>query len=120
LLKHVSRTDDWSDKNIAQKGFTLVELLVVIIILGILAAVVIFAVQSTRENSKEKACQTEEETIRAAIAGFVAAEENNNMPTTQAQIQEFLEMETSYYQLTSGEIVRIDSECPVIPADEQP
>ena len=114
MLKHVSRTDDWSDKNIAQKGFTLVELLVVIIILGILAAVVIFAVQSTRENSKEKACNTEKETIRAAMAAFAAADPDNNMPQTFADIDPFLETEPSYYSFASGAITRTDPECPAV------
>src|SRR5262245_3969613 len=42
LLKHIRMRGE--DKNLLEKGFTLIELLVVIVILGILAAVVVFAV----------------------------------------------------------------------------
>lgn len=44
MLKHLQSSDQWGEKNLAAKGFTLIELLVVIVILGILAAVVVFAV----------------------------------------------------------------------------
>src|SRR4051812_33642732 len=40
-------------------GFTLIELLIVIIILGILAAIVVFAVSSTRSDSVASACKTD-------------------------------------------------------------
>ena len=41
-----------------EKGFTLIELLIVIIVLGILAAIVVFAVGSTRKDSVASSCKT--------------------------------------------------------------
>jgi prepilin-type N-terminal cleavage/methylation domain-containing protein len=40
------------------EGFTLIELLIVIIVLGILAAIVVFAVGSTRSDAVESSCRT--------------------------------------------------------------
>src|SRR5437764_12953773 len=42
-----------------EEGFTLIELLIVIIVLGILAAIVVFAVSSTRKDSVASACKTD-------------------------------------------------------------
>lgn len=49
-----------------QEGFTLVELLVVIVILGILAAIVVFAVTGVTGNGQKSACQTDARTVEAA------------------------------------------------------
>ncbi|MEJ7765954.1 MAG: type II secretion system protein, partial [Acidimicrobiales bacterium] len=46
-----------------QAGFTLVELLVVIVILGILSAVVVFAVRGSGDKGKEAAVATDARTI---------------------------------------------------------
>ena len=40
------------------EGFTLIELLIVIIVLGILAAIVVFAIGSTRKDSVASSCKT--------------------------------------------------------------
>ncbi|MCB0963403.1 MAG: prepilin-type N-terminal cleavage/methylation domain-containing protein [Acidimicrobiales bacterium] len=52
------------------KGFTLIELLVVIVILGVLAAVVIFAVGSVRDRAETNACKTDTKTLKTAIAAW--------------------------------------------------
>jgi general secretion pathway protein G len=41
-----------------EEGFTLIELLIVIIVLGILAAIVVFAVGNTRSDAVESSCRT--------------------------------------------------------------
>ncbi len=48
------------------KGFTLVELLIVIVILGILATVTVFAVRGITEKGEENACQTDKATFETA------------------------------------------------------
>src|SRR5215207_4029705 len=56
----------------SERGFTLIELLVVIIILGILAAVVVFAVQGVGDKGKRSAVAIDERTIRTAEEAYCA------------------------------------------------
>jgi prepilin-type N-terminal cleavage/methylation domain-containing protein len=56
----------------ADKGFTLIELLIVIVVLGILAAVVIFALGGITGKSAKAACAADGATIQTAAAAFDA------------------------------------------------
>ena len=51
-------------ENKQDKGFTLVELLIVIVILGILATVTVFAVRGITDQGQENACDVEKRTSR--------------------------------------------------------
>ncbi|MFK8025159.1 MAG: type II secretion system protein [Ilumatobacter sp.] len=64
------------------KGFTLVELLIVIVILGILATVTVFAVSGVTSEANENACGIEQKNIETAIAAYNA--ENSGAFPTQA------------------------------------
>jgi general secretion pathway protein G len=63
---------DFKDKSLIERGFTLVELLVVIVILGVLAGVVVFAVGGITNSSKKSACQIEVRTVNSATQAFFA------------------------------------------------
>lgn len=55
------------------KGFTLVELLIVIVILGILATVTVFAVRGITDRGQENACSVDERTLSTAIESYYAS-----------------------------------------------
>jgi general secretion pathway protein G len=54
------------------KGFTLVELLIVIVILGILATVTVFAVTGITDKGKTSACDADAKTIQTAEEAYSA------------------------------------------------
>ena len=57
------------------KGFTLVELLIVIVILGILATVTVFAVQGITDTGQENTCSAEKKTLETAVEAYYAQEQ---------------------------------------------
>src|SRR5205807_465109 len=63
MLERIRKAQD-------DEGFTLIELLIVVIILGILAAIVVFAVGSTRKDSTQAACQTDVKSIVLAEEAY--------------------------------------------------
>ncbi len=75
MLKHIQSTEEWNEKSLGAKGFTLIELLVVIVILGILAAVVVFAVSGITDRGQQSACKTDRRTIQTAAEAYIAQEE---------------------------------------------
>jgi general secretion pathway protein G len=64
------------------QGFTLIELLIVIVVLGILAAVVIFALGGITGKSAQASCAADGATVSTAEAAFVA--QNPNYSDTAA------------------------------------
>ena len=53
-----------------ESGFTLVELLLVVAILGVLAGVVVFSVAGIQDNSQKSSCKTEASTVRSAEEAY--------------------------------------------------
>ena len=60
-----------------EEGFTLIELLVVIIILGILAAVVVFAVGGIGSKGQNEACKIDTRTLRTAEEAYAGSTVGN-------------------------------------------
>ena len=53
-------------------GFTLIELLIVIVILGVLAAVVVFAVSGITDRGTTSACKADFKTVETAQEAYYA------------------------------------------------
>jgi general secretion pathway protein G len=68
LKRHRGRGED-------ESGFTLLEILIVIVVLGVLAAVVIFALGGVTAKSAVAACQSDGATLQVSVATF-----NNQNP----------------------------------------
>jgi type II secretion system protein G len=88
------------------EGFTLIELLIVIVILGILAAVVVFAVGGITDTGDASACKTERRTVETAIEAYRAQE--GTYPTAMSALTggAFLRDDPTYWSLngTGGDI----------------
>ena len=54
------------------KGFTLVELLIVIVILGILATITVFAVRGITDKGTTSACAADKNTLAVAVESYFA------------------------------------------------
>jgi general secretion pathway protein G len=54
------------------KGFTLVELLIVIVILGVLAGIVVFAVNGITDRGEVAACKADVKTVQVASEAYYA------------------------------------------------
>lgn len=65
-----------------QRGFTLIELVVVITILGVLVAIAVPAVGSYVDNAKKKAARSDAKNIQTALVLYAA--ENGDYPADTA------------------------------------
>ncbi len=74
-------------KNIIEQGFTLVELLIVIVILGILAGIVVFAVGNLTNNAGTNACKTEADTFSTAYQAYKAQNSGTAVAGATTQLQ---------------------------------
>lgn len=66
----------------SERGFTLVELLIVIVILGILATVTVFAVRGIADKGKDAACASDQKVLEVAIETYYA---NGGAPGTASE-----------------------------------
>jgi prepilin-type N-terminal cleavage/methylation domain-containing protein len=66
------------------RGFTLVELLIVIVILGVLAAVTVFAVRGITVEAEETTCDAEKRVLETAVIAYLFRNETSTIPASGA------------------------------------
>ena len=66
------------------KGFTLVELLIVIAILGVLATITVLSVRGISNNSKSSTCASDRKTLEVAIESYYASNGSSATTPTEA------------------------------------
>lgn len=98
-LRHTGR-DYW--KHNLRKGFTLIEMLVAIAIVGILIALLLPAVQSARETARRAHCQNNMKQIGLALANYVEVSHFYPQGRTQSHDERFLRMKDLSCSGTAG------------------
>jgi general secretion pathway protein G len=58
----------------ADRGFTLVELLVVVVIMGVLATVSVLGVRGLTDRGQESACESDQRVVEVAVETWFADE----------------------------------------------
>jgi prepilin-type N-terminal cleavage/methylation domain-containing protein len=69
-------------KQANDEGFTLIEMLIVIVVLGVLAGITVFGVSTFKKDSEDSACQASGKTVGVAADAFAA--KTGNYPTSIA------------------------------------
>ena len=65
----------------SENGFTLIELMVVVVIIGILVAIAVPLYNNVQNNARQNACDANVRTISGAAAMYVAQYPANSFPT---------------------------------------
>jgi general secretion pathway protein G len=71
----------------SDSGFTLTELLIVIVILGVLTGIVVFAVNAFSDEGDVAACRSDERTVQTAVESYRAQSATFVYPATLAALR---------------------------------
>lgn len=68
-------------KSYKRKGFSLVELMIVVVIMGVLVAVAIPLYGAVTDSARAKTCKNNQREVRAMFAKYIIMDENNSVDT---------------------------------------
>jgi len=103
-------------ENKQDKGFTLVELLIVIVILGILATITVFAVRGITDQGQTSACAADQKTLQTASEAYFAQEGTAaGTPSAADLVASGLLVEVSTTHELTGDITAVPSTFAVTP-----
>ena len=71
------------------QGFSLIELLLVIVILGILAVVVAFSVGGLTSEASSSGCQSDAQTLYTATEAFFAQRDTDTIPAFDGSVDAY-------------------------------
>lgn len=95
-------------------GFSLIELLIVIVILGVLATVVVFSVAGITDNGQESACDADRRVLATAAEAYFANYTTDMITATDGSIEntliaaQLLRSDSAYWDLQAdGSVVAV-------------
>jgi general secretion pathway protein G len=92
----------------AERGYTIVEIIVVIVILGIIAAVVVFAVRRMDESAQREACTADRKTVEKAVQSWVALNSGRGDPSEPDLVDgQLLRQESQLHDVINGSVVPV-------------
>lgn len=106
--------------NERDNGFSLIELLIVIVILGLLSVVVVLAVGNTTSNAEDSACTADKHVLITATEAFFAQRAVEVIPDAggdegyeQTLVDEqFMRQTSVYYDLEAdGSLLAVGGTC---------
>jgi prepilin-type N-terminal cleavage/methylation domain-containing protein len=104
-----------------EKGFTLIELLIVIVVIGILSAIVLFAVGNAKSDADKAACQADYRTVKSAQEAYKASPSGGNgsyAANIAALTPNFLKSDPgTYVTANTGLVTRATGKCASGPSD---
>ena len=89
------------------EGFTLTELLIVIVILAVLAGVVIFSMRGVTSEARQASCATERRTVESAVDSYILLN-GNPLPTLDEEAliaAGLLQSESPLFDVQGGAVV---------------
>lgn len=64
------------------RAFTLVEILIVVVVIGILATVTVMAIRGTTDRAAENSCDNERKSLQTAHEAYLVQEKTTTVPPT--------------------------------------